>query len=105
MILASLAALDREIDSFRNVAADAVNVCAWSQPVEIYLLLIGNGDEITVRIEQLENDLLIPLILIDLSVKQRATQLKCYGHRRLARVDSPGITLVKAATGIWIGCR
>ena len=72
-VLATLAALDRKINSFRDVAAHSVDISSRRQAVEIYLLLIGNGYQIAVCIKQFKINLLIALILIYLSVKQRAS--------------------------------
>ena len=70
LFLTPLPAFDSEIDCLRYIAADAVEIRSRGQTVETYLLLIGNGDQISVGVEQFKDDLLIAMILVDLRIQQ-----------------------------------
>src|SRR4029079_8225816 len=93
---------DREIYSRRDTAANTINIRSGRQAIQHDLLLRRCRDQVTVCIQQLKVDLLVAMILIDLSIEVRAAQLERNFDKRLPDIQGARISLVKSSAA---GCR
>ena len=64
-----LSALDSKVHRLRYVPSNPIDVRSDRQTAELDLLLARYRDQISARIEKLEHDLLIALVLVDLRVE------------------------------------
>ena len=102
--------LDGEIDRFRDAAADTVYVVSARKVTQYDLIVLGSRDQVPIRVQQVEIDPLVSVVLVDARVEPASPKRKRNFDGRLRRLDRTRVALVKAVsivatTGGWSRCR
>src|ERR1041384_2339152 len=68
--------VDGEIDRFRDVAANTECICSGCKVTKFDRILLGDRDNVPIRVQQLEIDPLVAVVLVELRIEPATSKRK-----------------------------